>query len=70
MGDSVETMIGDLVAQEAQDGPHKPQTCPDGGFCGHRCGEICWRSIYCVPLSGYGDSWPADSSPVPEPAAV
>ena len=64
MADCVESMIGDLVAQEderratgSEHGPRGPLQCPDGGHCGHRCNDTCWRSIYCMPFTAYGDEW-------------
>lgn len=33
--------------------------CPDGGACHHDCGETCWRSQTCAPLSSCGDIWPS-----------
>ena len=71
MDTSDEQMISELMAQAAADaseGPAAPQQCPDGGSCGHRCDDVCWRTVYCVPLSGHGDEWPADTSPVPAAA--
>ena len=48
-------MMSELVAQSAHDNePHPPQMCPDDGACHHRCVDVCWRSVWCLPLSGYG----------------
>ena len=52
--DEVE-MMSELVAQAAHDNePHPPQMCPDDGACHHRCVAVCWRSVWCLPLSDYG----------------
>ena len=59
------TMIGQLVDQARAAGPEPDQECPDSGRCTHRCIEVCWRSIWCMPLSAYGDTWPNDARPRP-----
>ena len=38
--------------------------CPDNGMCHHSCQKECYRARCCVPLSDYGDVWPADIRPV------
>ena len=60
-------MMSELVAQSVHGNePHPPQMCPDDGACHHRCVDVCWRSQWCLPLSGYGsDSWPDDCRPTP-----
>lgn len=59
------TMIGQLVDQAEADGPEPDQDCPDEGRCTHRCTDVCWRTIWCEPLSAYGDTWPDDTRPRP-----
>jgi hypothetical protein len=32
--------------------------CPDEGACHHECGrQPCFRVLFCVPLSAYGEHW-------------
>ena len=65
-GENTLTMIRLLLVDQAEaDGPEPDQSCPDTGRCTHRCTDICWRSIWCLPLSAYGDKWPEDTSPRP-----
>ena len=65
MSDNTPTMIQQLIDQSAAPGPQPAQDCPDGGSCTHRCGDLCWRSTWCEPLSAHGDTWPRDRRPRP-----
>ena len=40
----------------------RPQECPDGGKCNHKCEDRCWRVDNAGPLSGVfpNDDWPAE----------
>lgn len=61
MGTKTESMIQSLMDEGSKPAPAVRRTCPDDGCCHHKCGpdDKCFRSTYCLPLSGSGlnDDW-------------
>lgn len=44
------------VDQAEADSSEPDQDCPDEGRCTRRCANVCWHTIWCEPLSTYGDA--------------